>query len=154
MDSEGTKAALIEAELTSDVRHIAGKANVVADTLSRPPPSAVAGVKEPSGSPATARQGGKPESSTPSLPGSQPAPAVAEVSAPAGTATPAPLHSVDYSLMAVEQERCKETRFMLSSSSLHIEYFPVEGKRLACDVSLHSPRPLVPVSYRQAVISS
>ncbi len=80
------------AELTSDVRHIAGKANVVTDALSRLPPLAVASVKEPSGSPATARQGGKPESSTTSLPGFQPAPAVAAVSAPAGTVS-----SVDYS---------------------------------------------------------
>jgi hypothetical protein len=61
---------------------------------------------------------------------------------------------MDYSLMAVEQERCEETKLTLSSSSLHIEYFPVEGRKLACDVSLHSPRPLVLVSYRQAVISS
>ncbi len=76
------------------------------------------------------------------------------MSAPAGTAIPAFLGSVDFSLMEVEQERCEETRLMLSSSSLKIEYFPVEGKRLACDVSLHTPRPLVPVNSRQAVISS
>jgi hypothetical protein len=31
------------AELTSDVRHITWKANIVEDALSRPPPSAVAG---------------------------------------------------------------------------------------------------------------
>ncbi len=135
------------AELTSDVRQIVGKANVVADALSRPPPSAVACVKESSGFPATARQGGKPESSTTSLPGFQPAPAVAAVSAPAGTATGGFLGSVDYSLMAVEQDRCEETRLMLSSSRLNIEYFPMEGKR-------HTPRPLVPVNSTQAVISS
>jgi hypothetical protein len=58
------------AELTSDVRHVPGKANVVADALSHPPSSAAASVKEPSGSLAVAWQGGKPESSTPSLPGS------------------------------------------------------------------------------------
>jgi hypothetical protein len=60
---------LFLAELTSDIRHVPGKANVVADALSRPPPSAVASVKEPLGSLATARQGGgKPNTSTPSVP--------------------------------------------------------------------------------------
>jgi len=52
------------AELTSDVRHVPGKANVVADALSHPPSSAAGSVKEPSGSLAVAWQGGKPESST------------------------------------------------------------------------------------------
>jgi hypothetical protein len=56
------------AELTSDVRHFPGKANVVADALSRPPPLAVASLKEPPGSLATARQGGKPNTSPPSPP--------------------------------------------------------------------------------------
>jgi hypothetical protein len=56
------------AELTSDVRHVPGKANVVANALSRPPPSAVASVKEPPGYLATARQGGKPNPSPPSVP--------------------------------------------------------------------------------------
>ncbi len=38
------------AKLTSDIRHVPGKANVVADALSRPHSSAVASVKEPPGS--------------------------------------------------------------------------------------------------------
>jgi hypothetical protein len=65
------------AEYTSDIRHIAGAANVVADTLSRPPshaagerpPLAATCVKAPSGSQVVALQGGKLNSSPPSLPG-------------------------------------------------------------------------------------
>jgi hypothetical protein len=88
-------------ELTSDIRHVPGKANVVADALSRPPPSAVASVKEPSGSLATARQGGKPNTSTPSVPEQRstasaaaaaarpPLSAVVSVNAPAGSLTTA-----------------------------------------------------------------
>jgi hypothetical protein len=59
------------AEYTSDLRHLAGKDNVVADVLSRPPghpagesPSVAAGVKAPPGSPVAARRGDKPISST------------------------------------------------------------------------------------------
>jgi hypothetical protein len=42
------------AEYTDDIRHIACEENIVADTLPRPPPSAAAGIKEPSGSPEAA----------------------------------------------------------------------------------------------------
>jgi hypothetical protein len=59
---------------------------------------------------------------------------------------------MDYSIMAVEQGRCEKTRLMLSSSSLKIEYFTEAGGKLAYEVSLHTPRPLVPVSFRRAVI--
>jgi hypothetical protein len=89
------------AELTSDIRHVPGKANVVADALSFPPPSAVASVKEPPGSLATARQGGKPNTSTPSVPEQRstasagagatcpPLSAVVSVKEPAGSLTTA-----------------------------------------------------------------
>ncbi len=76
------------AELTSDIRHVPGKANVVADALSRQPPSALASVKEPPGSLATARQEGKPNTSTPSVP-EQRSTAVVSVNAPAGSLTTA-----------------------------------------------------------------
>jgi hypothetical protein len=74
----------------ADLRHQArpGQGHVVADALSRPPPSAVASVKEPSGSLATARQGGKPNTSTPSVPEQR-----STASAAAGAARP-PLSAV------------------------------------------------------------
>jgi hypothetical protein len=78
LDASGAAAAVLPRG--ADFRH---QANVVADTLSRPPPSAVASVKEPPGSLATARQGGKPNSSTPSVPERWPA-----ASAAAGAARP------------------------------------------------------------------
>jgi len=83
------------AELTSDIRHVPGKANVVADALSRQLPSEVASVKEPPGSLATARQGGKPNSSPPSVPewpaasARPPLSSVVSVKEPAGSLTTA-----------------------------------------------------------------
>jgi hypothetical protein len=41
-----------------------------------------------------------------------------------------------------------------AATSLRIEFFPVDGKNLMCDVSLARPRPVVPVSLREAVFSS
>ncbi len=191
---------------TSDIRHVPGKANVVADALSRPPPSAVASVKEPSGSLATARQVGKPNTSTPSVPGQRstasaaagaarpPLSAVVSVKEPAGSlniawqrgkpnpssaSPPAPGPSpgsaaavgvtaattagpalspaaggVDLSQMAPAQQECAETQDAAALTSLRIEFFPVDGKNLMCDVSLARPRPVVPVSLREAVFAS
>jgi hypothetical protein len=92
------------AEYTSDIRHIAGTSNVVADALSRPPvppsPSpAAACVKAPSGSQAAARREGKLNTSSSS--------AVASVVAHA------PLGSVDYAAMAMRRgpaQRCRRWR--------------------------------------------
>jgi hypothetical protein len=88
------------AEYTSDIRHIAGTSNVVADALSQPPvpllPSPVAVcVKAPSGSQAAARREGKSNSSSSS--------AVASVVAHA------PLGGVDYAAIAAAQG-CRRRR--------------------------------------------
>ncbi len=114
------------AEYTSDLRHVAGLANVVADTLSRPPVLDVAAtaaskpgrVKEPSGSrPASAACG--------------PVMAVAAASS-----------EVDYSWLAREQPGCADTVKALSSPSLRIRNFDVDGVILLCDVSSGAVRPL------------
>jgi hypothetical protein len=88
------------AEYTSDIRHIAGAANVVADTLSRPPghaaaerpPLAATCSKAPSGSQVVALQGGKLNSSPPSLPG-----------VAAGMADVQPVAGISFHRMAANQ---------------------------------------------------
>jgi hypothetical protein len=114
------------AEYTSDLRHVAGIANVVADTLSCPPSSGEVAtaaskpgrVKDPSGSrPASAACG----------------PLLAVAAAPAG---------VDYTWLAREQSGCADTKKAVSSPSLTIRTFDVDGVPLLCDVSSGAVRPL------------
>jgi hypothetical protein len=154
--------------------------NVVADALSRPPPSAVADVKEPPRSSATAWQGGKPKPVLPSssppaaaarvasatsaapatssggpLPSSSPPPAAAARVALATSAAPAsPFYSGDFAAMAAAHRTCGDTQEIISKSSLKIKIFPTTGKDLACYVSQVTARPVVPVSFRQQIFSS
>jgi hypothetical protein len=110
------------AKYTSDLRHLAGKDNVIADALSRPPghavgesPPAAAGVKAPPGLPVAARQGDKPISSTSA--------AVMAVAA----ADHAPQAGVDYYKMAAEQQRCEESLQLAASPSLQVQWRQVRG---------------------------
>ena len=142
------------AELTSDVRHNPGKVNVIADALSRPPPTVVADEKEPIGSSATAWRGGKPK---PAPPSSSPPAAAAQVAsatsatlasscsgplpsspsplaaaarvASATSAVPASaLYSGDFAAMAAAQWTCEDTQEIISKSSLKIKFFPLQGR--------------------------
>jgi hypothetical protein len=139
------------AEYTSDIRHIAGAANVVADTLSRPPghaaadgpPSAATCVKAPSGSQVVALQGGKLNSSPPSLP------CVA-----AGVADVQPAVGVSFHRMAANQASCPSTLQTAKSSSLTVRTVQVEGASLLCDVACGITRPLVPLVDRLAVFQA
>ncbi len=79
------------AEHRADIRHISGEDNVVADTLSRPPSSAVA-------LPATAWQEGKPEF-LPESPAAQ----------PAVCAVPAFPDMLDFAAIADHQRSCQVT---------------------------------------------
>jgi hypothetical protein len=136
------------AEYTSDICHIARAANVVADTLSRPPghaavekpPSAATCVKAPSGSQVVAQQGGKLNSSTPSLPG-----------VAANVADVQPATGVSFHKMAANQARCPSTLQAAKSSSLSVRSVQVEGASLLCDVARGITRPLVPVEDRPAM---
>jgi hypothetical protein len=136
------------AEYTSDIRNIAGAANVVADTLSWPPghvvaerpPSAATCVKAPSGSQVVALQGGKLNSSPPSLPGV--AASVADVQ---------PATGVSFHRMAANQVSCPSTLQAAKTSSLSVRTVQVEGASLLCDVARGITRPLVPLEDRPAV---
>jgi hypothetical protein len=61
---------------------------------------------------------------------------------------------VDLSLIVVAQFECTETHDAAVSTSFKIKFFPFGRKNLMCDVSLASPRPLVPVSCRKGVFTS
>ncbi len=137
------------AEYTSDLRHLAGKDNVVADALSRPPghavgesPPAAAGVKAPPRSPVAAGRGDKPISST-----------SAAVMAVAG-ADHAPQAGVDYHKMAAEQQRCEESLQLAASPSLQVQKRQVRGVELLCDVSTTVVRPIEPAACRREVFAA
>ena len=130
------------AEFTSDIRHVAGLDNVVADTLSRPPGSVP--VKEPS--PASrhvdATREGKREfpSTTSGL-----VCGVADVAGAVG---------VPFKQMAEHQSTCQSTLETCQSSSLQIQPVSVEGVDLWCDVARGKIRPVVPVKDRGAVFAA
>jgi hypothetical protein len=94
------------AEFTSDICHIAGAANVMADSLSRPPGHVVAGgpllaatcVKVPHGSQVAALNDGKQKSSPPSLFG-----------VTAGVFDVHPTAGISFTKMAASQASCPST---------------------------------------------
>ncbi len=106
LDDTAVQAAVYVAEFTWDIPHIAQAANVVTDTLSRPPGHAAAGrppsvatcVNVTSWSQVTALRRGKLNSSSPSLPG-----------AADGMAHMQPAAGISFSRMAANQVSCPNT---------------------------------------------
>jgi cleavage and polyadenylation specificity factor subunit 1 len=133
-------------EFTTDLRHIPGPKNVVADTLSRPsatsaPSSATQATVQKSTLKNKAPESGSvifpdPDLSShivASLPGSTP---------------------IDYAQMAALQSTCTECTQMCNSTVLFIVTRKVGNILLRGDISSKEFRPLVPVSMRTAVISA
>jgi hypothetical protein len=152
------------AEYTSDIRHIPGLSNVVADTMSRPPghvprvarcqvssPSFPAGgLSAGNGQRATSSPSGPGPQSLASSSGQGPTtPHVQAVLAPFVPATPS--LPVDLAAMADRQELCQSVRLLRTSSALRLQSVRVQGVQLLCDVSRGVPRPVVPLQDRQGV---
>jgi hypothetical protein len=123
------------AEYTSDIQHVAGAANVVADTLSLPPGHVLRAATPPS-FPAGGQSAGNGQraTSTPSRPGPQ-SPASSDEQEAAGRhvvaalAPVTPFPAVNWSTMARNQQVCHTMQLAKSSPSLLLQsvtaMFPV-----------------------------
>ena len=128
------------AEYTSDVQHIAGKNNVVADALSRPP----AGHQRPS-SQSSKGENVKVPSGLLVASGSEWVSAVS-------SSSPSP--PVDYAALAAHQRTCPSVAQARASEALSIQLVEVDGTQLWCDTSGGRLRPVVPEADRRAVFDA
>ncbi len=120
-------------EFSTDIRHTPGLRNVVADALSRPPPTPPpTRVQSPCDPPA-----GKPVGSN--------------LISTADLQKPLP---IDYAAMATAQLTCNDCSRMCDSRSLFITSQPVQGVKLFGDISTGVFRPLVPLAFRDAAVAS
>ncbi len=136
------------AEYTSDIRHIASKDNIVADTLSRPP-QLLPIPQRTNVRPGLAEH--KPAGVN-APPGSLAAAIPAGVSQVTGNSSVGQL--LDYAQIAANQKICPETAALVDNSSLQLQPVEIGGVSLLCDWSTGTPRPLIPAADRQAVFAA
>jgi transposase InsO family protein len=170
------------AEFTADIRHIAGEANIVADTLSRP---AAAAALSPSGpqagsTPCVAAAGLHLQPSGPlagstvpvaaaglhllsyaeAVAGGTPSVKQAGRATPGGTVGVAGVQScaaqppVDIGDIAAAQPQCPDCQRAKLSSALKVSQVQFQGSEVLVDISSGVMRPLVPEQYRRRIFSA
>jgi transposase InsO family protein len=135
------------AEFVSEIQHIAGADNVVADALSRPPPPAVAAAAVASSPSPSSPSSSPPSTSSPSA--STPSP-----SSSSGAASSGPPSPVDLSLLAAAQRSCPDCARAVTSTALRVVKVEVEGHKLWVDTSSGVLRPLVPAELRRRIFAA
>jgi hypothetical protein len=120
------------AEFTTDIRHVPGVDNVVANTLSRPP-------SHTTGPDSQSHTAG-PERSQPAL---RDQPALHNQPALHIAAVSPSVELLDYVSIAKNQLKCSSTKKAVTSSSLQMLHVNVQGHRLLCDIYRGGQRPLI-----------
>jgi hypothetical protein len=134
-------------EFVSEIKHIAGSENVVADTLSRPPPPPQQ-CSTPSPSPSSPLHCSSP-SASPSAGG--PRPPQGAAAAAVVEAAPPP---VDLAGLAAAQSECGDCRRAPFSSALKAVQVDLGGVQMWVDTSSGVLRPLVPEKWRRRVFAA
>jgi cleavage and polyadenylation specificity factor subunit 1 len=119
------------AEFSTDIRHVAGVENVVADTMSRPP------------TPAAGGSGRAVPQGPPPLGYSEPC-----VAASLAVQVPASPGYLDMAVLAAAQRTCPAVA-AAKNSSLKLELVSFNEVRVLCETSLPQPRPFIPLSHRR-----
>jgi transposase InsO family protein len=161
------------AEYTSDIRHIPGKENVVADTMSRPPATShTAGPVGAHTAGPDSRLTARPACAHTAGPDSclTAGPASTQTTGPYSSAwleetlaglnsltaevPPACAAEINFSAMAAEQPHCGDTQATKRSTSLQVVSQQVASVSMWCDISTGKARPLVPACHRQQVFAA
>jgi Integrase zinc binding domain len=133
-------------EFVSEIQHIAGTDNVVADMLSRPPPAAATAAAVTSTPSPSTPSPSTPLASTPST--SSPS---ASTPSPSSSEPGRPPPPVDLGVLAEAQESCPDCARAATSTALREVRIEAQGHKLWVDTSSGVMRPLVPAGLRRQV---